>query len=117
MKNTEDNSEKLFSYGTLRYEEVQLSTFGRRLEGQSDTLKGYKLSQLQITNPDVIAKSGEIIHPVLISTGNENDNVEGTVLAITAHELAAADQYEVSDYKRVEVMLASGMYAWVYIGV
>ena len=30
-------------------------------------------------------------------------------------ELAAADAYEVSDYKRVRVALASGLTAWVYV--
>lgn len=34
---------------------------------------------------------------------------------ITAAELAAADRYEVADYKRVEVTLSSGLKAWVYI--
>lgn len=33
--------EKLFSYGTLQLEQVQLDTFGRLLEGQADTLQGY----------------------------------------------------------------------------
>ena len=30
-------------------------------------------------------------------------------------ELAAADRYEVADYKRVAVTLASGLTAWVYV--
>ena len=37
------------------------------------------------------------------------------VFEITADELAAADAYEVADYKRVEIMLLSGKKAWVYI--
>jgi hypothetical protein len=41
--------------------------------------------------------------------------VSGTVFKITAEELAAADAYEVSDYKRIETILASGTRAWVYI--
>ena len=35
--------EKLFSYGTLRYDTVQLSTFGRKLDGAADTILGFKL--------------------------------------------------------------------------
>jgi hypothetical protein len=27
----------------------------------------------------------------------------------------AADQYEIADYKRVEVILRSGLRAWVYV--
>ncbi|WP_281280720.1 hypothetical protein [Falsirhodobacter xinxiangensis] len=37
------------------------------------------------------------------------------VFRITAAELAAADAYEVADYKRVEVALTSGRKAWVYV--
>jgi hypothetical protein len=37
------------------------------------------------------------------------------VFEITAAELAAADRYEVADYKRVEVVLCSGLKAWVYV--
>jgi gamma-glutamylcyclotransferase (GGCT)/AIG2-like uncharacterized protein YtfP len=38
-----------------------------------------------------------------------------TVFEITAEELAAADRYEVADYKRVAAPLASGVTAWVYV--
>ena len=44
-----------------------------------------------------------------------NDEVAGKVFQITAAELAAADAYEVSDYKRIEVALKSGISAWVYV--
>jgi hypothetical protein len=40
--------EKLFSYGTLQQEGVQLATFGRKLEGRPDQLNGYKLGLLEI---------------------------------------------------------------------
>ncbi|OGT26315.1 MAG: UDP-N-acetylmuramate--alanine ligase [Gammaproteobacteria bacterium RIFCSPLOWO2_02_FULL_42_14] len=111
----ENCTEKLFSYGTLRYEEVQLSTFGRKLKGSADTLHGYQLSQLTIHNSDVIATSGNAVHPILIETNNNNDKVDGVVFDVTAKELAQADQYEVDDYQRVQVMLESGVHAWVYV--
>jgi hypothetical protein len=38
----------------------------------------------------------------------------GTVLAVTPAELAQADAYEVEDYRRDRVTLASGQAAWVY---
>ena len=34
----------LFSYGTLQREDVQLTTFGRRLSGTRDELVGYESS-------------------------------------------------------------------------
>lgn len=37
------------------------------------------------------------------------------VLLVSREELAQADEYEVSDYKRVSAKLASGGEAWVYI--
>lgn len=109
------NQEPLFSYGTLRYKEVQISTFGRELEGHPDTLKGYKLTMLTITNPEVVALSGEANHPVVEHTGNPEDSVEGMVFYITAEELVKSDQYESADYQRTEITLESGENAWIYV--
>lgn len=99
----------------MQYETVQLSTFGRKLNGSHDILIGYRLSQIQINNPNVIATSGESMHPILIHTGNIADEVSGTVFNITPAELRLADKYEVADYKRVCVKLLSGSSAWVYV--
>ena len=38
----------LFSYGTLQQENVQLATFGRRLEGRPDRLPGYAVQPVTI---------------------------------------------------------------------
>jgi gamma-glutamylcyclotransferase (GGCT)/AIG2-like uncharacterized protein YtfP len=105
----------LFSYGTLRQREVQLSTFGRELDGSPDRLPGYTLATVKITDPGVVAVSGADRHPIVRATGDPAHHVEGTVFEITDAELAAADDYEVADYRRVLVTLASGVRAWVYI--
>jgi gamma-glutamylcyclotransferase (GGCT)/AIG2-like uncharacterized protein YtfP len=105
----------LFSYGTLQQDEVQLSSFGRLLEGQADAMVGYRQSLVEITDPEVIRKSGKRFHPIVEASGNPGDQVEGKVFRITAAELKAADDYEVSDYKRIEVLLRSGNPAWVYV--
>jgi hypothetical protein len=47
--------------------------------------------------------------------GGDTDHVPGMVFEVTAAELAAADAYEVADYKRVAARLASGATAWVYV--
>ena len=104
----------LFSYGTLRQPEVQRSTFGRVLDGHDDAVVGYRLDWVTITDPHVVATSGSDRHPVLVRSDEPDAVVEGTVLAITAAELAAADEYEVDDYERVRVPLRSGEQAWVY---
>lgn len=48
--------EKLFSHGTLQMDKVQQETFGRLLTGNKDTLIGYVLSEVRITDPAVIEK-------------------------------------------------------------
>ena len=104
----------LFSYGTLRLPAVQLATFGRLLDGRDDAAPGYRLTWVEITDPDVIATSGSDRHPIMVESDEPADAVEGRVLEITQDELAAADEYEVDDYARVLVRLRSGAQAWVY---
>ncbi len=83
----ENRIEKLFSYGTLQNEAVQLSTFRRKLHGQPDAIVGYKLSQVEITDPEVLAISEQKFHPIVSWTGHETDVVGGTVFNITPEEL------------------------------
>jgi Gamma-glutamyl cyclotransferase, AIG2-like len=105
----------LFSYGTLQIEAVQMKSFGRLLAGRDDAMRGFKMEMIEITDPDVIRTSGERFHPMVSASGDPNDEVAGKVFFISAEELEAADRYEVSDYKRVEVPLKSGILAWVYV--
>jgi len=105
----------LFSYGTLQDKNVQVASFGRELQGRADAMPGYRQTLLEITDSDVLATSGKKYHPIVEQSPDSNDEVRGTVFEITAQELAAADKYEVSDYKRVSVTLKSGLEAWVYV--
>jgi len=104
----------LFSYGTLQQESVQMASFGRHLKGAPDILPGWRREMVEITDADVFALSGERCHPILVP-GQHSDEVEGMVFEITDEELAAADRYEVADYKRTAVRLKSGIDAWVYV--
>src|SRR6266853_4723553 len=106
----------LFSYGTLQQESVQLSTFGRLLEGQRDELLGFEQSLVRIEDPQVVATSGKTHHANVTFNGRNDTRVSGTVFDVTDAELAAADQYErLAAYKRIAAMLASGKQAWVYV--
>ncbi len=105
----------LFSYGTLRDPAVQKATFGRELAGCEDRIVGFRLDQVRITDPDVLAVSGLTHHPILFATGSAADTVAGSVLEITDNELLRADDYEVDDYQRVAAPLSSGGTAWVYV--
>lgn len=106
----------LFSYGTLQHTEVQLGTFRRLLEGHPDTLCGYVLRPLQITDERVVKLSGADVHSIACRTLNPADEVPGVAFEITEAELAAADDYEVDVYGREEVRLKSGRRAFVYVG-
>ena len=105
----------LFSYGTLQFPRVQMATFGRLLTGSEDAMPGYRTDLVEITDPDVLATSGERFHPVVVPSGDPADEVAGTVFQITEEEIRAADTYEVSDYVRARVRLKSGIDAWVYV--
>jgi len=110
-----DDTVRLFSYGTLQQPEVQRATFGRLLDGRPDAVVGFRLETLTIADPHVIATSGSAEHPLLVPADAPGAEIAGTVFEITPAELAAADEYEVDDYTRVEVPLASGGSAWVYV--
>ena len=107
----------LFSYGTLQLEAVQLSSFGRKLKGKKDILRGYKLAKIEIRDKSVLAKSGQKYHPIATKTGHSEDAVEGIVFEISTEELSLSDSYEVADYVRVQEALVSGKVAWVYVGI
>jgi hypothetical protein len=107
-------TEQLFSYGTLQQPEVQLATFGRLLDSRPDRLPGYRLALLAISDAQVVATSGKTHHPIA-SRGAATDSVPGAVLAVSPEELRQADGYEVADYRRERVTLASGLQAWAYV--
>lgn len=107
--------ENLFSYGTLQLESIQLKTFGRKLEGHPDVLTGYKLSLVKIKDEAVVASSGMTHYNNILYTGNESDQINGTVYIITGDELKQADEYEsADDYGRIMLQLKSGNTAWVF---
>jgi gamma-glutamylcyclotransferase (GGCT)/AIG2-like uncharacterized protein YtfP len=108
-------NEYLFSYGTLQKDKVQLETFGRLLKGSKDTLTGYKLSTIKITDEDVLSKSEQEVHLIAIPSEQEADAIDGVIFEITHEELLAADGYETEAYKREKLTFRSGRAAWVYV--
>jgi Gamma-glutamyl cyclotransferase, AIG2-like len=117
---TPESTELLFSYGTLRQRDVQLATFGRELDGRLDAIVGFELDCVTMTDPHVIETSGSVRHPILKPSRDPDAAVDGMVFAISATELAAADDYaaddyEVDDYRRIAVPLRPGEHAWVYV--
>src|SRR4051812_32640792 len=103
----------IFSYGTLRDERVQLTTYGRRLEGTYDELVGFEPSTVQIAAADLPAAGGRTHYANVTFTGQNASRVAGMVFEITDDELTATDRYELTaSYTRVPVVLASGTTAW-----
>ena len=49
---------RLFSYGTLQLDSVQVATFGRLLASHDDAMRGYRRAIIEITNPEVLKASG-----------------------------------------------------------
>jgi hypothetical protein len=107
--------EHFFSYGTLQDPKVQRATFGRALTMTADALAGYRTELVEIHDADVVRTSGLAHHPALVPTARVADVVAGSLLVLTPAELAAADTYEVDDYVRTLVTLASGATAWAYV--
>ncbi|MEO5535865.1 MAG: gamma-glutamylcyclotransferase family protein [Pseudolysinimonas sp.] len=107
---------RVFSYGTLRQPHVQRALYGREVPTVDDTLPGYRLDWIVITDPQVIETSGSDRHPIL-RRGGPTDEVAGAALELTDAELAATDDYEVDDYVRVAVLLRSGVEAFVYVAM
>jgi gamma-glutamylcyclotransferase (GGCT)/AIG2-like uncharacterized protein YtfP len=107
----------LFSYGTLQEAEVQLAAFGRRLSGQRDELTGYARAKVRIDDPATAAALGRTHHENVVPS-DEKSRVSGTALDVTDAELVQADAYEAPyRYSRVNVQLASGREAWLYVHV
>ena len=115
MTTQDETSQLLFSYGTLQLENVQEALFNRRLNGRRDALPAFKESVLEIDDPATVEMSGKTHHAMATFTGNTSDSIAGTVFELTREEVERADGYEVAAYKRVAVVLQSGVRAWAYV--
>ena len=99
-----DKKERLFVYGTLKNSDIQRNIFGRTVNGQKDSLFGYRESMTMV--------GGEAF-PLIIP--DVSGRVEGLVLELTADDLDLADKYETDAYRRIKIFLNSGITAWVYV--
>lgn len=98
-----NDKENLFVYGTLKDANTQQKIFGRSVSGVSDMLLDYKKSEVMIDNE---------IYPTIVTS--YGDFVKGLLILVTDKELKIIDDYETSAYKRIKVILKSGIAAWVY---
>ena len=94
----------LFAYGTLRDAAIQQSVFGRALRGDPDSLTGWRRGQILIDGQ---------VYPM--AEPDPAVDLQGQLYWLTPDDLARADAYEGEEYRRVEVILASGRRAWLYV--
>jgi len=106
--------EYLFSYGTLQKEKTQLELFERNLQSFADTLRGYKIANIEIKDELFLSKGEDKFQKTLIPSNN-NAIIKGKVLELTMEEIFLTDKYEPDNYKRIKVKLESGKEAWIYI--
>ncbi|MGW9684980.1 gamma-glutamylcyclotransferase family protein [Flagellimonas sp. 2504JD1-5] len=97
--------EYLFTYGTLQDNQVQHYIFQRSLEGQPDSLPGFKRFENAVYGR----------YAIVVQTNKPEDKVEGKAYEVSLEELSKADIYETNAYKRVKMRLTSGISAWVYV--
>lgn len=107
-------SARIFSYGTLQLDSVQRALFGRLVPMADDVLRGFEAVAIRIEDPDVLEYSGTAVHLALVPAATDAE-IPGKVLELEPGDLPAVDQYEGENYRRVEVPLASGTTAWVYV--
>lgn len=98
--------EKLFTYGSLQYPDIQMKLFNSTLVGTRDILIGYEKGKLEV--------EGKTFN---IATPNPDGKIEGTVYDLTDEQLARADRYEGKGYKRIRVSLLSGSEVWLYVRI
>ena len=92
-----------------------MALFGRLLKGGTDFLVGYIPSAIEISDEAFLTKGEQKNQLTAIPSGNQNDRMEGTVFEISQEELLIADKYEPDGFSRIEVELASGKKAWIYV--
>ena len=103
---------RLFSYGTLQLPAVQIANFGRKLTGVRDTLEGFRVEEIDIDDPDVVALSGKARRRLVSSIASA---IDGVIFELSDDELAAADEYETDAYARIATRSRAGVETFVYV--
>lgn len=75
-----------------------MKLFGRKLNGSTDILQGFKIETIEITEQAFLSKGEEKYQGTLVPSNN-NDQVQGTLLELTNEELLLADKYEPGNNK------------------
>lgn len=98
---------KIFVYGTLMLGDVRERVLNKKISGEYDSLKGYRLT----THPVLTS------YPVIetIPEWHNHTTVDGMVFEVDNDDLIKLDRYESTYYKRINVTLESGLECMVYV--
>ena len=108
----------IFSHGSLRQPDVQVSIYGRVLDGEPDELVDCIHTQVEVPTWHKAAAAGATHYANVEFSPGSGGRVAGMVFELTDAELVLTDAYEHdAEYVRVKVTLASGRHAWVYVSV
>jgi hypothetical protein len=102
-------------HGSLEARAVELTTNGRLLFGQPDSVAGFGTTWVVSDDPEIVAIYGRRHFPALVRTGHGKDRVSGSVYAVTSAELQEIDGHSIMGARREAVLLVSGRSAWVYL--
>ena len=99
----------IFSHGSLQQPDVQVSIYGRVLDGEPDELVDCIHTQVEVPTWHKAAAVGATHYANVEFFPGSGGRVAGRVFELT-------DAYEHdAEYVRVKVTLASGRHAWVYV--
>lgn len=105
----------LFSYDTLRSQDLQLQHYGRKLEGIEDTLSGYTLKDSTVNGVSMNRNSNTNSPQIAIKSQEKNGKIEGMVFEMTGEELVEADKMAAPNSIRILATTDAGVEVWVYV--
>ena len=104
---------QLFSYGAFTQEHVHKEVYERRLSGRLDSLPGYRLKLIGVS--EHTAGTLRIEQQPAAVPGDADDIIAGMRYEISEAELAAVEEINRELFDKEWVKLASGEEAWVFV--
>jgi gamma-glutamylcyclotransferase (GGCT)/AIG2-like uncharacterized protein YtfP len=95
----------VFAYGTLLDKAIQKELLGRNPQTFSAYLSKFRLGSITIDG---------IKYPIIIEDSTAEVLIKGEYFEVDEEEIEKLDLYETDAYRRIQVVLENGLYAWVY---
>lgn len=105
----------LFSYDTLRSQDLQIQHYGRKLEGIDGALSGYTLKDSTINDVSMTEHSHTTTPQIAIKSKEKSDTLKGMVFEITGEELVETDKMAAPNSNRILATTDAGVEVWVYV--